>query len=567
MSARTFFERVLPPLFLLAFYWPGLTIWFYQDDFGWLNLRHDVHSAADIAPALFAPKAHGNMRPLGENAYWLGLSSLFGAHPLPFRVVAFATQIASLVLLGSIVRQLTSSAAAGFWAQILWIANSTLAAVMCWSSIYNQALSGFFFLLALYFLLRRSYTAHWIAFVLGIGALETNVMYPAIAGVYALLFDRALLKKVLPMFPVSALAVLAHFRFAPAPHSGPYALHVGASIFSTLWTYWSWSIGAPVLTVAVAALVAWKARQRDYIGLFAVAWFVIVLAPYLLLPDHMTNYYAAIPSIGLAILGGWAIACARPVAVILCVGWYLWASLPAARTVTLWSHARAARVEDLVLGVAEIHTAAPKKIVLLAGVDTELFWSGIVDVPFRAMEIPSVYLAPGSEAEIQAPPDLVGKFVLPQGLAWRAMQEDRAVAYRMDGSVLRNATYHYSKLWKPEAPRFVNLADSLFGEYFGAGWTETTSGRRSMTHAATLRIGGPRSASERLYIGVFRTKDFDLGVSVDGIAIAPDLILRDFDLSEFRATLPVALVGKELIEVALSSNAPESLEFGFLEVR
>jgi hypothetical protein len=58
----------------VVLYWPGLTTWFYQDDFGWLNLRHDVHSARDLAVALLAPKAHGNMRPLGENAYWLGLA-------------------------------------------------------------------------------------------------------------------------------------------------------------------------------------------------------------------------------------------------------------------------------------------------------------------------------------------------------------------------------------------------------------------------------------------------------------------------------------------------------------
>src|SRR6266568_3538456 len=65
-------RRLIPIAVLLALYWPGVTAWFYQDDFGWLSLRHDVHAARDLAGALFAPKAHGNMRPLGENAYWLG---------------------------------------------------------------------------------------------------------------------------------------------------------------------------------------------------------------------------------------------------------------------------------------------------------------------------------------------------------------------------------------------------------------------------------------------------------------------------------------------------------------
>src|SRR5271157_2527632 len=160
-------SALLPLLALLGLYWPGLANWFYQDDFGWLRLRQEVHSARDVGPALFAPKAHGNMRPLGENAYWLGLSSMFGPKALPFRIVAFLTQMASLLLLGSIALRLTGSRAAAFWAQILWIANSGLAPALSWSSIYNQALSGFFFLLAFYFLLRRTEWAHWAAFVLG----------------------------------------------------------------------------------------------------------------------------------------------------------------------------------------------------------------------------------------------------------------------------------------------------------------------------------------------------------------------------------------------------------------
>ena len=238
---RRYAWRVLPLLLLLVLYWPGLTNWFYQDDFGWLNLRHDLHSWHDLGPALFAPKAHGNLRPLGENAYFLVLSSLFGVDPLPFRIWAFATQMASLLLLGGIARRLASSKAAGFWAQILWIVNTGLAPAMCWTSIYNQILSGFFFLLALWFFMRQAATGspryaagHWIAFVLGLGALEINVVYPGIAAVYALLFARRLWKATLPMFAVSALFIFVHFRFAPAPEGGVYALHSGSRIFSTL---------------------------------------------------------------------------------------------------------------------------------------------------------------------------------------------------------------------------------------------------------------------------------------------------------------------------------------------
>src|SRR5437764_12132127 len=87
---------VFPLLLLLVLYWPGLTTRFYQDDFGWLNLRHDVHSAAGLPHTRLAPTAHGNMRPLGENAYWLGQSAALGAEPLPLHAWTFVTESANV---------------------------------------------------------------------------------------------------------------------------------------------------------------------------------------------------------------------------------------------------------------------------------------------------------------------------------------------------------------------------------------------------------------------------------------------------------------------------------------
>jgi hypothetical protein len=590
---RRFAWRVLPLLLLLALYWPGLTNWFYQDDFGWLNLRHDVHSFRDLGPALFAPKAHGNIRPLGENAYFLVISSLFGVDALPFRIWAFATQGASLILLGSIARRLTASRAAGFWAQVLWTGNTGLAAAMCWTSIYNQLLSGFFFLLAFWFFLRyvesgsaRDAAGHWAAFVLGLGALETNVVYPAIAAVYALLFARAQMKKVLPMFLVSALFIAVHFRAAPPQHEGVYALHFGTQVLATLGTYWTWALGPSrlaiaLLSCAMLALVAWSARVRQWVPLFGVAWFVIAIGPYLPLRDHKMDYYLTVPVAGLALVGAAAAARAwravwiwRAVAAV-CLAIYLCTSLPAAWAIARWHHDRGVRVEDLVLGVADIHQAQPAKIILLDGIDSDLFWSGIVDLPFRAVEIPHVYLAPGSEERIQAPADVTIKYVLPQALALRALQDGRAVVYqaagRVDGLALRNVTGSFTSmaqaLWKPEIPRFVNLGDTAFAEYVGGGWDECAHGYRLLRRAATVRVRGPRGPDGRLYIGVFRTADFYLGVRVDGAELDAQVTQRGGELTELDVRLPGALIGKPEIEVTFLNANPEPLKFGYVEMR
>jgi hypothetical protein len=577
---------VLPVLLLFALYWPGLTTWFYQDDFGWLNLRNDVHSAHDLANALLAPKAHGNMRPLGENAYWLILGAVFGVAPLAFHICTFLTQCASLLLLGSIVHRLTGRAHAGFCAQVLWLVNCGVAPAMGWSSIYNQVLSAFFFLLAFYFLLRqiesgrRLYeVAHWAAFVLGLGALEINVVYPALALLYVLFRAPRLLKRVLPMCGVSVAMVAAHFYFAPPPHAGVYAPRIDGALGTTFWTYWRWVLGpmpaamAAVVAACVPALTVWGLRRRDATALFGAAWFVITLAPYLPLPDHRMDYYLAVPSIGIAMVGAFAIARLGKfgpvprVAIGLAILAYTGSSLRASWTVTRWQHARGARVEDLVLGVDEIHQTAKGKIILLDGIDRDLFWSGVVDLPFRAMSIPSVYLAPGSEARIQAAPDLLSKYVLPQAIARRALAANAAVVYRFDGEMLHNVTAQAGGRWTEETPRFVNIGDAVFGDYLGTGWREAANACRRMNGVGTLHIGAPRDSHESLYLGVFDTRDFLPRVRVDGVAVAVTLSRRDNDLSEFRAALPAEMAQRKQVEVAIESPLPSPLLFGYAEVR
>jgi hypothetical protein len=559
-----------------------------------------VTSIGDLPSALFAPKAHGNMRPFGENLYWLGLSSVFGVDPLPFHICALLTQAASLLLLGAIVGRLAASRVAALAAQLLWLVNCGLAPALGWSSIYNQILCAFFLLLAFYLLLlyaetgrRAFWIGQWVAFALGLGALETNVVYPVLAAVHAILFARNLLRKVLPMFALSALAVWVHYRFAPPLSAGVYAPRVDARLFDTACTYWTWALGpvrfasfvgtppgltamlTALITVGVAALMVWGVRRREYAGLFGLAWFAIVLAPYLVLPDHKMDYYLAVPSIGLAMAGGWAVDRGRQcgvvwqIAVALPLVAYVGTGLPASAFIARWMHDRAEKVEALALGVEEIHESKPDSVILLDGIDTDLFWAGIADLPFRAMEIPGVYLAPGSETRIQAAGDLLSKYVLPEVVARRVLDAGGAVAYRFDGQTLHNATARFramaDSIWREETPHFVNLGDPVFGAYLGPGWQDAARGYRSMNGAAAFMIGAPRNAAESLYIGVFRTTPFRMSVRVNGAERPAALLRKDSDLSEFRVTLPPESTAWKQMDVALSSGEP--LRFGFGEVR
>src|SRR5579884_3858923 len=89
----------LPMVACVVVYWYALRAWFTMDDFAWLGLRLEVHSLRDLVRALFEPQAQGTVRVLSERLYFLVLSSLFGMHALPYRIVVFATQLANLALI------------------------------------------------------------------------------------------------------------------------------------------------------------------------------------------------------------------------------------------------------------------------------------------------------------------------------------------------------------------------------------------------------------------------------------------------------------------------------------
>jgi hypothetical protein len=87
-----------------------------------------------------------------------------------------------------------------------------------------------------------------------------------------------------------------------------------------------------------------------------------------------------------------------------------------------------------------------------------------------------------------------------------------------------------------------------------------------MNGTAAVRIGGPRGPAGRLYIGVFETHDFHLSVSANGIDLPVDLVSRNTDLSEYRATLPPSALAWKEMELTLRADRSPVL-FGYVEVR
>lgn len=437
-------------MLLVCVYWRGLDTWFYQDDFGWLHLG-PATSFGDFLHILFAPKAHGNVRPWSENAYFYALKALFGINSAPFRVVVFATVMANLFLLDAIVRRLTGSAWAAFAALIFWLASPGIAPGLCWSSIYNQALSTFFLLLSLLLLMQRRWRAQMIVFALGLGSLETVVMYPAIAALYVWLYDRTQIRRVFPLFAISTAFSVLHFMVAPAAKSGQYAMQFDARILRTFWAYlemalgperlghfyWMWPAWVvPVLTAAMLAglLVALVLAGRA--GVLWAGWFALLLAPVLLLPDHVMDYLLFAPSVGLAVILATALS-KRP-RIVAAIGLlYVACGFPATWHIVRWHYERSQISRTLVLGVVEYSRAHPGKTLLLTGMDTDQFHAGYADLPFELFGMKNVFLAPGGDRKIQDSTGIAPLYVLDPGKAAPLLASGDAVMLDISGGQLR----------------------------------------------------------------------------------------------------------------------------------
>ena len=607
----------LPALVCTVVYWYALRCWFLQDDFVWLNLRNRIYDWNSFWHEVLIPTGHGTWRPLSERIFFIVFSSLFGLNAIPYRICTFLTFFADLALLSSIMRRITGSRAAGFWAAIFWVVNPCLMTAMTWSCAYMQFLCGFFLLLAFHFLLRyietgkrRYYYIQVAVFLVGFTVMETNLVYPALAAAYTFLFARKHFKAVLPLFAISAAFFVAHTILVPKLATGIYSQHFDLSMLKTFRRYWGWALTTPqapdvihaprgtsptgiaVLSVALGGFLLWQSIRRRWMALFLFFWFLLLLAPVLPLRDHISYYYLTLPMLGLAALGGWAFASGwrargvwRTLAVLL-AGFYVLVAAPVARRTTKWEWMLTSRVKFMMDRVDAAQRANPKATILLAGVDNEFFWYAIFDRPFQLLHGGDVYLVPGTENRIQpregVPPP--SEYVLPVAPTREDFERRRVVVLQVNEN-MRDATAEWSERLVAgggKVPTRVDLANQLQDWLLGAGWYQLEQGYRWMSKRASVKIGGPGNASAELHVTAhcvaeqLRQGPLELLVLVDGTRVGTAPIRNCDDAIEAAFPLPPSTAGKPSLTVTMEvsrtlrpPNDPRDLGliFGALEVR
>jgi hypothetical protein len=595
------------PIFVCFWlHWYGLKAWFWSDDFAWLGLHNLVFDGSTLLHQLFTPLAQGTIRPWSERGFFLLFYRLFGLDALPYHAWVFATQAANLLLLAWIVRKLSGSLLCGSFAGILWSANSALVEPMAWTSDYNQILCSFFLLAAFALYLADRYWLQFIVFVLGFGALEINVVYPAILLAW-LLLNRKSVKPAIPLFAVSVVYYWAHRIAAPAQASGPYTLHFDASMLRTLSTYWQW-MGAPeswlsisghspkmalaataLLAAAVGYLVVrgWKRNDRN--PAFFLCWFLIALAPVLPLREHVTTYYLAIPSLGIATILALGFQSATLLSLAIpafAAALYLFMQVPATRFASRWHFERSIEVRSLVRGVIRAHEIHPGQAILLTGVSEYLYATSLAHSPFYVVGFEQVYLAPETNFKGYANLVPASEHILPAGATLRALSEDKIQVYQAGGYRLKNVTSAYARQafqnLSENYPSRLDLGDPLMGYLLGSTWYPLEGSHRWMPKVASIRIAGPRKSDAKLVITGYcpqeqaRLGPLKLHISIDGKKFSEAEFSKQ-ELPFFRSfDLPADFARKESMELVFEvsrtfqggpGDRPLGLAFGVVEIR
>lgn len=585
---------ILPPLFFLFIYQYGLRSWFQQDDFAWLQQWLWYDSWRDLPRLLFVPQAQGTIRPWSERAFFLAGYGLFGLDPRPMHFLVGLTQVGSLWMLASLARRLTGSAVAAVAAPMIWIINPGLATPVSWLSTYNQVLCTFFLLASLLLFIRacerKSLASHLVAFaifLLGFGALEIHVVFPALALTWCLLYAPQHWRRTLPYWAVSVCYAVLHQSVTVHPDSGPYARYWTLEIVQTLTRYfgttlaggqtlphwrlpaWAWEPPAWVagLTLIGLAVYAWRQGQRT--AAFGLIWFFLTIAPVLPLRDHFSVYYLAGPSLGVALavaalLGGGVRLMALAGAAVLLI--QLVFAYPVTKTISRWHFERGQKLRVLYEGLERAGELHPGKTILLSGMDTESYWGGFFDGPHKLLGMQNVLLVPGSEANIEAHPELgdMGPTIASRPAAARDVLWRRAVVYRIEERAMRNITSEYARSlpaeWLSIHPPWIDAGSASSSKHLGPGWYEADGGARWMGKRAAVELSGPDAAASKLRLAGFvpevcvREGPLRLTVTAGGMALGEGIITLENLSFEFLFPIPPGLKGKPVVKIEIECS-------------
>jgi hypothetical protein len=222
------------------------------------------------------------------------------------------------------------------------------------------------------------------------------------------------------------------------------------------------------------------------------------------------------------------------------------------------------RIENVVLSVAGLRQAEPAKTIVVTDVDETVFTGAFWDRAFRALGIDEVYVDPDSAEKLpfdawRAAP---AEFSLDRAIIRRLIDRDQLLVLSAAGEPpLHQVTRAYVRRFLAshpgsETPRRIEAASAVTSDLFGDSWHPPEHGFRWMPGRATVRIGGPTAAGQRLHLTGHnppeqaRAGPVKLRIQVEDLTVGEATLSQEggFSLSY---PLPASFQGRPSIRIIL----------------
>jgi len=347
-----YFISILAPIFIsFLLYKFTFNFFFFQDDF--FHLR--ISKAENFNELLNFFKFRNDIigyRPVTIQFYFSLLYGLFKLNPLVFRIFNFLIFIGAFFLIIETVYLISKKKIIGLITASLWILSSIHFMTLTWISASYQLIGTFFWLLTSQFFLKFVEKSKVIYYLLSLGAFfltifsfEFSVTWPVIFFTYFFLVLRnefiKSIKIFSPFIVVTIFYLILRYLFKEVPQIEDYRFQININSFKAFFWYFLWALNVPeefkyqiinnlVLLNKKFLSDFWLLTIKSYIGvvliivlgiivpiiksirsklelnlrliIFTIIWFIIGIAPVLVIPKHTFLMYLTLPSIGIYLL-------------------------------------------------------------------------------------------------------------------------------------------------------------------------------------------------------------------------------------------------------------------------
>lgn len=338
-------------LFSLFLYQSSLDFFFFQDDFFEIN----ISKAQNLKEYLEFFKFRDDIiayRPISLQNYFFVSNNLFKLNPIGFRTITYLAFIISSALIVKVITEITKNSKVGLLTASIWLLSAIHFMSLTWIAAAYNIIGTFFFLLTslcfLSFLKTKKFILYPLSlflFIITIGSFEFSLTWPIIFGFYYFYVLKYPLSKTLkvffPFLVVASVYLILRLVLIKIPQITEYKTMFNVDSLKALFWYVLWTFNIPeefkkqilnnllifnpkftreywplifktflgaflVLVVGVVIPLFKIIKNQKFthfpVLVFGSVWFVVGIAPVLILPNHTFSMYLTLSSIGIYLI-------------------------------------------------------------------------------------------------------------------------------------------------------------------------------------------------------------------------------------------------------------------------